>query len=347
MSKLGTVTLLSYAKISLMFQPNLNFDFTPPKEKEGKPTGVTFYLENFLKDEAAEERERRLHDYLSLLKVSFEDEENYIDHGGIAKVYSFGPRQICIKIMKDRHLSPYRDMYDLGNRPVEEFTIMEQLHGFSKGGIRSPVAEALIESGESVAIIMERLDAVNLQHILNGTEKMPKNFDQKKFFDSLDEYLNGLHTEMGVAHLDLDPRNIMVDRKTGEAYVIDFGRSSFLHKLSGEDRKIKIDKDWDKYDALYLVLEKFVSGQEVSPEVISTRNEVHQFGKLTKTHYSKKVNAQAHKVAEGLLSNKKEIVNIPLGEARNDLFVTTNKDLVTGLQHFVLHGTDFYIGVKK
>lgn len=326
-----------------MFQPDFNFEYVAPEEKA---KGITFYLENFLKDEACDEREKRLYDYLHLLKDVFDNEKNYIDHGGAAKVYSLGDREICVKIMRNRHMSENSEMFNLGNRPVVEFAIMERVHGLHKGGVRSPTAEACLESGDSSAIVMEKLDAVNLQHVLNGTVDLPKNFDNKKFFHSMDEYLNALHDEMGVAHMDLFPRNIMIDKKTGEAYVIDFGRAELLGTLPDGLRQKKIDDDWNRYDILYLEMEKFYLGKELKKETIKTRNEVHQFGKGTEIHYSRFIKDKAHKLAEKILNEDGDICTVPLGKANNSLFVTTKKELVVGTYHFVMHGKDFYVGVK-
>lgn len=332
-------------KLNAMFKPELHIEIPPSLEKEVK--GVTFYLEDFLKDEAGHEREKRLHQYLSLVKEAFDDQGNYIDHGGTAKVYSFGERAVCIKIMKDRHLSANKEMYDLGNRPIVEFALMEHLHDFKKGGVRSPVAEACIESGESSMIIMEKLDAVNVQHVLNGSEGMPESFNFEKFCGSLEEYIDGLHQEKGIAHLDLFPRNVMIDRKTGAPYVIDFGRSELLNNLSDEEKQKSMDDDWNKYDELYLSLESFLENEMVKKEIIPAAHEAHTFEADAKINYSEALKISARHVAEELLGSGEEIANLPLGENRKDVFVSRSKELVTGIHQFELEGVEFWVGVRK
>lgn len=328
-----------------MFKPELSMEIPPTLEKEIK--GVTFYLENFLIDEGSLEREKRLHEYLSLIKETFDNQDNYMDHGGAAKVYSFAEREVCIKIMKNRHLSQSKEMFNLGNKPIVEFALMERLHDFKKGGVRSPVAEACVESGESSMIIMEKLDAVNVQHVLNGSEEMPESFDREKFCESLEEYIDGLHEEKGIAHMDLFPRNVMIDRKTGAAYVIDFGRSELLNNLSDEEKQKSMDDDWGKYDELYLKLENFLKKEVAKKEIIPTAHESHAFGKDTKINYSESLRQSARHIALKLLKNGEEMGSIPLGENRKDILVSRNKELVVGLEQFELEGVEFWVGVRR
>ncbi len=327
-----------------MFQPELPELDSQYKIEQDK-NGLTIYLEKVFEGEEKNEQERRVLQYLSLLKNELMNEENYIDQGGLAKVYSMGDRDICIKIMRNRHLSANPNAYDLGAKPLEEFVIMETLHGFDRGGIRAPIPEACIESGDSSAIIMERLDAVNLQHVLNGQEKMPEGFKSREFFTSLDEYLNALHSEKGIAHMDLYPRNIMIDRKTGKAFVIDFGRAQRIFNLGEDEKQKRIDADFDRYDEMFGELEKFDGGKEVKKEIIPNRHEIHHFGRQTKIAFSKHLKKEAMKIAKTMLDNNETMSFLPLGEAKNDLVISIDKSLVVGHHHFVFQGIDFYVGV--
>lgn len=330
-----------------MFKPELRAE-EQSSFLERKIKRVTFYLEDFLRDEGQTEQEKRLYEYLSLIKETFDDQDNYIDHGGAANVYSFAGRDVCIKIMKNRHRSSRKEMYNLGNKPITEFSLMERLHNFERGGVRSPIAEACVESEESSMIIMEKLDAVNMQHILNGSEGMPESFDRERFYESLEEYIEGLHEEKEIAHMDLFPRNVMIDRKTGVAYVIDFGRSLFLNDLSEEEKQKSMKDDWNKYDELCLELEKFSERETSKTESTLSVGEVYAFGsRRTEVAYSEEINTSARHIAQGLLESGGEIANISLGANRKDLFVSRDKELVVGLHQFVIDGIEFWVGMRR
>jgi tRNA A-37 threonylcarbamoyl transferase component Bud32 len=327
-----------------MFKPELNLNIENLEQK--KETGVTIYLENFFEGREKNEQEKRVMEYLTFLKETLMNEENYIDHGGAAKVYQMGQRSICVKIMKDRHVSPHAEMYDLGARPIEEFRFMEELHDFERGGIRSPVAEALLESGESVALVMEKLDAINLQHILNGQEEFPTGFDAENFFGSLDDYLNALHNEKGIVHMDLYPRNIMIDRETGQAYVIDFGRAKNVSHLPEHEKERQAKNDYDRYDEIYQQVENHIAGKETRHERIPTTHEVHHFSKHTKVVYSKELRKDAVRIAHDMLKNDESVSVLPFGSSK-DLFISRESHELTGTHKIIVEGVPFYIGVKK
>lgn len=116
-------------------------------------------------------------------------------------------------------------MYDLGNSPEEEAIIQNMLNDFEVEGVFVPTIRAEYHGRESSAIIMEKLDAVNLQLALIGEEEMPASFSLDDFSDRLEKYVSAMHQKKGIVHKDLEARNVMVDRKTGFPRVIDFGRS--------------------------------------------------------------------------------------------------------------------------
>ncbi len=71
-------------------------------------------------------------------------------------------------------------------------------------------------------LAMELLDAVTLEDVTNGKEKLPDGFDAQAFFGKLRRFVETMH-QKGVIHGDMHDRNIMVDRVTGNPRVIDFG----------------------------------------------------------------------------------------------------------------------------
>lgn len=155
--------------------------------------------------------------------------ENFLGEGGAGKVFDLG-NGVCIKLMVNRENSPNRDLYDLGNSPAAEAEFLHQLGRFKSEEVYSPRVYGYYVGKRGAAIIMETLDAVNLQRALLGKENLPENFDFDDFFDRLEAYTQSLHAKMKIAHCDLDAKNMMVDRKTGRPIVIDFGRAAHLDK---------------------------------------------------------------------------------------------------------------------
>ena len=154
--------------------------------------------------------------------------------------------------------------YDKGNTLEQEAYLTQFLSGVSKDGTRSPRYIGQVTSkppAEMSAILMEELQAINLQKILDRKEKMPKSFNVDSFLDSLESYIDTLNNTIGIAHGDLEPRNIMVDIQTGLPRVIDFGRSSWLKAMEDKHAiKRKIDEDWKNVEKVAEKLEEFAKG---------------------------------------------------------------------------------------
>lgn len=177
----------------------------------------------------------------------------YIDEGGAATVHHISD-SICMKILHDRHTSAYSGLFKLGNSIDQEAYFLETLSDFGVGNTRSPRYVGRIESrtpGEPNILLMEKLDAVNFQHVMNGTAILPKVFSAKKFFDELDRYIVALHTIHKIVHLDLEARNVMIDRETGMPRVIDFGRSRSISSLSKVSKEHCMNKDMDAVEEMY------------------------------------------------------------------------------------------------
>jgi tRNA A-37 threonylcarbamoyl transferase component Bud32 len=181
--------------------------------------------------------------------------ENFLGSGGAAKVYNLEVQ--CIKLIKNRHGQSTEYEYDLGNHPQKEFEIQSSLNNFSSSGVSSPRALRYYIGDKTAAIVMQKLDAVNMQLVLNGEQKLPSNFDIDDFFFRLESYIGEIHDVFGIAHNDLYPRNIMIDNKTGMPYVIDFGRS--ILKTDGASFfEKKARDDFDKVNSAYDKIKEFI-----------------------------------------------------------------------------------------
>ncbi len=183
------------------------------------------------------------------------DPDKYIDSGGAADVYRFSSDQICIKVFKG-HKSRQEKKTGIDYVGTEA-RITLRLTGVEVDGVRSPMCYGYWKSdtdGRS-AIIMEELDAINLQHVFNGNAQLPSGFDLDTFVDSLYSYIDYLHTEHNIINGDLFARNVMVDKQTGLPRVIDFGESKSVNHTLEEDRRRLENADTDNIDAIYDKLE--------------------------------------------------------------------------------------------
>jgi tRNA A-37 threonylcarbamoyl transferase component Bud32 len=182
-----------------------------------------------------------------LKKIS--NPENYLGEGGAAMVFDLDGNR-CAKLMKNRHNSHNAHMYDLGNSPRDEAGIQNILKDFRVAGVFAPNILSEFHGAESSVIIMEKLDAVNLQLILNQEEEMPAGFNLEDFFKNLKEFIGAMHDKKGIAHADLESRNIMVDKKTACPRVIDFGRAKVRDRQTRRDFMLAAKGDLDNLDKM-------------------------------------------------------------------------------------------------
>ncbi len=190
----------------------------------------------------------RWNEYLGYIEKTVSNPGNFLDKGGAGRIYEFGPQGLCIKMMKERHHSAQSEMFQLGNSVSSESFFLDKISHFEVEGVRSPVFVEYFDGQENVGIVMEKLDAVNLQHILNGTDQVPDGFELDDFFDRLESYIDELHDRMKICHGDLEARNVMVDRGTGLPRVIDFGRSVYTVGMDDRSRRLLESQDIQNID---------------------------------------------------------------------------------------------------
>lgn len=92
-------------------------------------------------------------------------------------------------------------------------------------GVRAPKVKFFVKNKIVRAIAMERLDAVSIKDVLEGTAPLPPAFNAGKFFASLRAYIAGIH-EKGYYHRDLHGGNVLIDNETSMPRVIDFGHAT-------------------------------------------------------------------------------------------------------------------------
>jgi tRNA A-37 threonylcarbamoyl transferase component Bud32 len=133
---------------------------------------------------------------------------------------------LCYKIIHDK------DEYLHVNSVAKETEFLTALAELKVADVRTPRPYYWAMHEDFHILSMERLPATSLDQILYGKEKFPDTFNAGQFCEKLEKYIEAMH-EIGIHHRDLNPQNIMVDHKTGNPYIIDFGKSRFA--LTSED----------------------------------------------------------------------------------------------------------------
>lgn len=191
---------------------------------------------------------------LSLIK---QNPKSYMDKGGAGSIHRLAAG-VCMKVPLSHYENPRKE-FNLGNMLPEEASFLKKVSGITYHGVRAPKYIGLVSSKELSAMLMEELPAANLQRVIAGEEPIPETFDFDTFFKSLEEYLEYLHTELGIAHGDFDSRNVMMDRETGMPYVIDFGRSKLLKRFPDEERDAIVRDDTTRLDT---IIDEFLAAEE-------------------------------------------------------------------------------------
>lgn len=185
------------------------------------------------------------------------DPERFLGLGGAGMVYAL-ENGTCVKLMRNRHNAANASKYNLGNTAEREADLQNQLRGVVVEGAFVPTVVGFYRGPETSAILMEQLNAVNLQMVLKNLAELPTTFQLEPFFDSLYGFVDAMHNQFQIAHCDLEPRNVMVDKDTGQARLIDFGRAIQTTPKDPISDRAKRD-DLEKLDVLYEKIAKFLN----------------------------------------------------------------------------------------
>jgi tRNA A-37 threonylcarbamoyl transferase component Bud32 len=147
--------------------------------------------------------------------------KNIIGQGKTATVYicERNPKY-CYKIITNP------EEYAKGNNVGIEARFLNELDGRNTAGAKVPKVTYYLMDKKVHIIIMEYLDAVTLKSIFDGEEDLPEEFEFERDFGSLERFIESMHQKK-ILHRDLHSENIMIDRLTGQMYVIDFGKSKY------------------------------------------------------------------------------------------------------------------------
>ncbi len=121
---------------------------------------------------------------------------------------------VCYKIITDK------SRYVNNVRREQEFLDKCQLISY----VKAPKPLFCIISENFEALIMEKISGYSILEIIEKNLDLPENFDFGKFYKTLHNHLDSLHSA-NIYHRDLRPGNIIID-KQGTPWIIDFGDSS-------------------------------------------------------------------------------------------------------------------------
>jgi tRNA A-37 threonylcarbamoyl transferase component Bud32 len=166
--------------------------------------------------------------------------DNFLGNGAVADVYVSDEHPgLCLKYIHND--ARYRE----GNHVRAEASFLDQLADFTVEGVRTPALRHSYSGGDFVAIVMERIDGVDLQRVIEGHDELPDIFDCDDYFLRLRRYVEQLHKEKRIYHRDIYPRNLMVDKHTGLPVLIDFGKA-VQYEDEGDSNFKDLDEQKDK-----------------------------------------------------------------------------------------------------
>ncbi len=200
--------------------------------------------------------ERHPHLFLQTMEKLIGKTEEMLGKGTTAEVHFLGhnPR-VCIKIMTPETIKP--GVLFFNNAQIEgKFTKKakeaSKIVNVPKVFLSIEADRVSKDSGEKEPVsilMMETINAVSIDDVLQGRAPLPENFNIDTFFAKIMDFLEEIH-DQDLYHRDLHEGNIMIDRVTGEPWVIDFGAATtsfgeddpYLVNVSGQTTKLISDE---------------------------------------------------------------------------------------------------------
>jgi len=212
------------------------------------------------------------------IKQIVEHPEYLVGKGSVSEVYALIENsQICLKIT-DPNETYGTINYELRgerpffNSPHIEGGFLAELERLDSD-VRVPrayyygtvsVEHPNAESSEVSVLAMEYLDAVSFENVFALKEDLPASFNLEPFFEKLEKFFEKMH-DKNIYHRDVHEGNIMIDRKTGAPYVIDFGTAAHgneedVYIGSRRGALTKFKKDDSGLRALRRKTQQFLTG---------------------------------------------------------------------------------------
>lgn len=91
-----------------------------------------------------------------------------------------------------------------------------------------------------------------MKKCLENPVHFPEHFDHERFISGLRAYIKVMHDEYRIHHRDLHSGNIMIDRETGDARVIDFGKSK--HFIMEPSEQVGFYRETDAWGTVNVFL---------------------------------------------------------------------------------------------
>ncbi len=300
------------------------------------------------KHEARDALIERFGDYTRYIS-QFLNKEYILDQGGAAYVFTIKDAGICCKMVKRRELSPNRDNFKIANIAEVEARYQVKFSDIESEYGRSPQVVDLLDvtdldTKEQYAIIlMEELDAVNLQHIFNRSADAPEEMNDE-FIDDVESFIFEAH-DRGLFHGDLYARNVMVDRKTGKPRIIDFGNAGQLGS-GGKDRGERMDEEL--LEVLHADFEVFKSRVKIAKRLKVVMREVQGINPQFKFRDELFNVALVKRAQEEIKSSLAKGVTsgaIPVGES--SIFYSEIPEEIIGTTEINIDGRIFYVGFQN
>jgi len=196
-----------------------------------------------------------------VIEEILEDVERRLGEGRTAIVIPLNiNNKVCLKVYKketETHKNPYHI------RPENEENRLEELQGIGEDiSVAVPKPYLVGEYGKLKFMMMEKVDGPNIREMIQNEEMIPEKFDLADFKSRVETFLERMHDKR-IYHRDLHWENIMIDKKTGKIYVIDFGSSTssfggdesdiYMERTAADD-VIYFEPDKKEFDKVYRAL---------------------------------------------------------------------------------------------
>lgn len=168
--------------------------------------------------------ERILAEQEAEIKLLLADASKHLGEGRTAVVCFLNSNsEVCLKVYKKPEDITEADFY---LPPTKEQEFLNSLQNLASKA-RVPKVYACLEAGGtgSSFLMMEALSAVSVDDVLQGRAELPKNFNFSSFRSDLLDFVSKMHA-LNIYHRDLHEGNVMIDKETGQVYVIDFGAAA-------------------------------------------------------------------------------------------------------------------------